>query len=324
VARVISTLNLIDEALDMRELALVKLRRERPIQLRMRAEHAMATGVQWDAAEDTAMVWLKHAEIMLKTAETFVWTKDTAKYVIQAANKLPDDVPFHRAWLPCACGFWWLGRDSPWKVKTSAGLDDDPTLPEERTVCAVTYYAAGGDFADERQRNHILFECLSFEHGESRGPTSVMGAAWEEGETLTQFLRRVRDMTPANRETIKLWNEGVETAARLIMAACLWMQQRVVSIRSGIGSRPNRRRLERQDINSTTKIIVLRRYESEHNEPTGTGQELQWRVPVIGHWRNQFYGTLGYTIPIWIEDHWRGPKDAPVKAPSKVIYKVAR
>lgn len=37
------------------------------------------------------------------------------------------------------------------------------------------------------------------------------------------------------------------------------------------------------------------------------------QYPVKGHWREQPYPTRGTVERIWIDAHWRGPEDAPVK-----------
>lgn len=308
--------NLIDEALDMRELAYAKLKAEKAVQVDMRRQHAITTGVNWNTSLHVAEEWYGIAKRMLTHAETFVWTKNTAGQVIHAAKKLPNDVPFHRAWLPVGCGFWWLGRDSPWQIRCETNRDWNPEIPEMRTICALLYSVKD----DAIDGDSICFEALTLDHGEpTRGPTSVFGASWLEGETLTQFLARMKEYV----DTTDWWTDASDSIGRWLMSACLWMQQKYVFIGRGHGSRGARRRAEKQEINSSVRIITLRKAEQEHHDGTGEGTPLQWRIPVTGHWRNQPYAN-GVIIPIWIDDHWRGPKDAPVKAPSKIIYKVAR
>lgn len=233
----------------------------------------------------------------------------------RAADKLPNDVPFHRAWLPVMTGYWWLGRDTPWFADCETNRDANPDLPVARPINAL-FFTVNGDY--------VLFEVHTLEHGEpTRGPTSFLAAAWREGETLTQFLARVHAKSEIGADN-RWWNASIEKVARYFMAACLWLQQRVVAVSTALAARPARRRMERQNINSTVRIVTLRKAEQAHHESTGAGMPLQWRVPVIGHWRNQPYPSIPAVIPIWIDDHWRGPKDAPVKAPSTIIYRVAR
>ena len=124
----------------------------------------------------------------------------------------------------------------------------------------------------------------------------------------------------------------IKSTRRLVMfflAGSLWMQQKVASISYGVPNRHARKRAEREHIPVTsTRIVTLRRAEAQPVQNPGTGTPLNYRILVGEHtggfWRNQFFPSTGTRMPIWIDPFWKGPKDAPVKIPGKVVYKVSR
>jgi hypothetical protein len=82
--------------------------------------------------------------------------------------------------------------------------------------------------------------------------------------------------------------------APLILAACAWLQQRIVVWSPGAIERHQRkafaRELHRETLTSEVKVIELRRRESQpHSAGDGT---VDWscRWVVDGHWTHQPYG----------------------------------
>lgn len=114
--------------------------------------------------------------------------------------------------------------------------------------------------------------------------------------------------------------------AMFFLAGSLWLQQKVVSIGPGVLSRSARRRAEKVEIETKTRVVTLRKTDYGPTQNPGTGTPLNYRIRVAeekgGFWRT--YHFEDGPRPIWIEPYWRGPKDAPVKIPSKVVYKVSR
>jgi hypothetical protein len=75
---------------------------------------------------------------------------------------------------------------------------------------------------------------------------------------------------------------------------------------------------------SHLRVIYLRRLKGEDaqvgDSAPGSGTPLHFRVPVIGHWRNQACGPKrSKRRPIWIQPHERGPDDAPLKVRQTVV-----
>lgn len=70
-------------------------------------------------------------------------------------------------------------------------------------------------------------------------------------------------------------------------------------------------------------ILKLRRTRTSSGATTGDGSRLDHRVLVRGHWRNQYYPSLGHVDSpeshrlIWIEPHVKGPEGADFKTKPK-------
>jgi hypothetical protein len=77
-------------------------------------------------------------------------------------------------------------------------------------------------------------------------------------------------------------------------------------------------------------VITLRRQRQPHELDHGESDiEYKWQWVVRGHWRNQYYGTLGEVgdpnayRQIWISPYMKGPEDAPIK-PVKRAFEFTR
>lgn len=77
-------------------------------------------------------------------------------------------------------------------------------------------------------------------------------------------------------------------------------------------------------------VIRLRKTESLAYDPTpttddwdGEGRHYSVQFVVRGHWRNQWYKSLGEHRQIWISPYVKGPEDAPFQ-PSKRVYELTR
>lgn len=78
--------------------------------------------------------------------------------------------------------------------------------------------------------------------------------------------------------------------------------------------------------NDCTVMRLRRVVNPDGYEHGGTGVPLDHQVRVRGHWRRQWFRSLGPAYDddgvwnpnshrlVWIDDHWRGPEDAPVGA----------
>ncbi|PZG33710.1 hypothetical protein C1I98_28545 [Spongiactinospora gelatinilytica] len=106
--------------------------------------------------------------------------------------------------------------------------------------------------------------------------------------------------------------------AKHLMATLLLMRQPLVYQRAETIRRNLRRQLQRAGY-PTGDVRVLdarpRRYErvaSDGTEAAAGERKLGVRFPVAGHWRNHWYPRRQVHRPLWIDEHWRGPEDAPI------------
>jgi hypothetical protein len=105
-----------------------------------------------------------------------------------------------------------------------------------------------------------------------------------------------------------------------------FMWQTIIMRHAVTPDRAHRRRWERAGMKADFTVLRLRRIEDPFYRSDGTGVGLDKRVKVRGHWRRQYFPSLGHARNadgtmnpeshrlVWIDQHWRGPEDAPLGA----------
>lgn len=90
-------------------------------------------------------------------------------------------------------------------------------------------------------------------------------------------------------------------------------------------SRQQRRAFERSTtVANPINVVYLRRTREDGDQEPSEGYSLAYRVLVRGHWRNQYYPSLGPVDDpmshrrIWIDPHVKGPDHAPFRETQKV------
>jgi len=134
-----------------------------------------------------------------------------------------------------------------------------------------------------------------------------------------------------------VWNEEAQTFDGLVTSVCQqrlfflalmrFAWQQIVVPRRETAVRQSRRAAERQmtqpDLDQGVSVLRLRR-EIEFQRTHGEGIPLRWRVVVRGHWRRQWYRSLGEASDpashrlIWIDPHIRGNDELPLRESRKV------
>lgn len=105
---------------------------------------------------------------------------------------------------------------------------------------------------------------------------------------------------------------------RTFMAA-LWtlMQQTLADTTTVQPTRAVRRRIKRAGILDDdalqVRVVTLRKRAQRHQD-ADTNSNVEWshQWVVNGHWRNQWYPSLGYHRQIWIDSFIKGPEDKPL------------
>jgi hypothetical protein len=90
--------------------------------------------------------------------------------------------------------------------------------------------------------------------------------------------------------------------------------------------RSERRRRRHITTPSDVRIVRLRRVEREDREGAGEehAREYHWRWIVRSHWRKQWYPAKKEHHSIPVAAHLKGPPEAPLKQPSKLVFEVRR
>ncbi len=107
--------------------------------------------------------------------------------------------------------------------------------------------------------------------------------------------------------------EPMETMALLKTIWLMMRQNEIVDSSEIEPSRNSAKRIRRQGLDPRSVRIVdirRRRYASQGREQYAREYDHRWKVR--GHWRNQWYPSRGVHRPKWIEEHVRGPEDAPL------------
>ncbi|MDI9941398.1 hypothetical protein SIM91_02125 [Rhodococcus opacus] len=106
-------------------------------------------------------------------------------------------------------------------------------------------------------------------------------------------------------------------------ARALWtlMQQPLAALGDiePTGKQSKTARRFRTDPKSTIVVTLRRAQSSRADDDAATTVQYSHRWMVRGHWRKQRFPSLGTNKPIWINEHVKGPDDAPLIVKEKVI-----
>lgn len=154
--------------------------------------------------------------------------------------------------------------------------------------------------------------------------------AMTEGEVLSVRMKEFEGIAESQQDAStyildadEVWRHEI----RLVYTLLLLANQRVAAIKKHNLDRAARRRQQKERPEAPAdhiKVITLRRYEERAKgvEPSAVDWQVQWDVR--GHWRWQWYPSLGYHQSIWIEGYTKGPADKPFKADQRRLFAVVR
>lgn len=251
---------------------------------------------------------------MLKEADAYAWSLETFRAVLFASKTIPGEARLNWTALPSRAGWCWFGMDGLvpfpamlWSVANGIEEGSGPEL-------LLTLYGPSEDSKrltiEERQR---------FASGRL---APYLMWPWKESESIQQTLAWFHNKNNERNQQLHR-----ELSMRFLLAACAWLQQRIVTISRGVVERHRRKQLAREHeapLPSDVKVIQLRRLESPSRLPSAGGELIDWscRWIVNGHWRNQPYKEdhkLIYIMPFV-----KGPSDKPLKVPTHTVYQVSR
>jgi len=119
--------------------------------------------------------------------------------------------------------------------------------------------------------------------------------------------------------------EPIGQQRRWFLTFMRFMWQEIIMRHPQRLERPVRRRWERAGRKDAEFVVLrLRRITDPFYRSEGTGVGLDKRIKVRGHWRRQYFPSLGHARHadgtmnpashrlVWIDEHWRGPEDGPL------------
>lgn len=232
----------------------------------------------------------------LDDTSTFYVTREMTEKVLEASHSMPD-------WIP-----------EPEDAPADRGMIYFEGLEELRGFTKATA-AWTWSFQD--------VNLLGF-----RGSALVAGAYTDlRAPTKGRFKKTMEDgMRSAGMPLPRLAYTGPDVIAgitgeerridsmAILKAAWLIMRQEEFADASSVDpSRNSAKRIKRLGGNpSPVRVVDLRRKVPSFGSSGGPGSRQEYRCKVRGHWRNQWYPSRGVHRPKWIEEHVRGPEDAPI------------
>jgi len=285
-----------------------------------------------------AQYFAEEDQRILRRAECYSWGKEPLVACQMAAKSLPLGSILNRSVTPGHTGWWYF--PGPLPVKTTWQNDE---------VCALLWSWGTGTrpvMDDHVARERLLISLFVMARYPEKGfidyaPTPVQIWCWFTGETVADALARSEKEYHANAAKGSLTQKAdlSETLASIrsfslfFLAACTWVQQRVLSFSDGHVERHRRKQLTREHKLQTppgdVKVIQLRRLDVQSGPrgPAPAGVDpIEWscRWVVNGHWRNQYYPGVAEHRLIYILPFVKGPADKPLKVPKSTVFTVTR
>jgi len=203
--------------------------------------------------------------------------------------------------------------------------------------------------------NAISFRAVSWipagsgdvEWSEDNPPTGVWYTLWSHIDDMDDFNRPDMDARErASWEALGTWvilfsgfipfglledyqamvvsnpdrENEIELRARtwLLLQSFWRLSRQIVPVKESL-PRQLRRDRKRHYRTEDVTVITLRRQREPHDLDHESDIEYKWQWVVRGHWRNQYYRSLGEVgdpqayRQIWISPYMKGPEDAPIK-----------
>lgn len=125
------------------------------------------------------------------------------------------------------------------------------------------------------------------------------------------------EVTPELDHDRQLW--------RFVQTFFRFAQQEVVVPVRERGDRHARRRMARlREDRDGVLVVRLRRARPERKEPGDAEVEWSCRWPVSGHWRDQWYPSVGAHRQKWIHGYVKGPADKPLRTHAGRAFIISR
>lgn len=206
---------------------------------------------------------------------------------------------------------------------TDGGVE---TLDEARQGVYLLLYHLRGD-PDEYDRNdeHVLRR-IDHEQGlKAPALTLTHVAPWVFGQPYFDGTANDEAAVAAgvlNPQAL----HGAKSIAQFV-GALFRLATQTIAVRTEMKpSRAYRKRAAKLLPEGSITVITLRRHRdvSYPGEPSGDAPDWQFRWLVSGHWRNQWFPSLGIHRQVWISPYVKGPEDRPLNIRVHRVFKLVR
>jgi hypothetical protein len=244
---------------------------------------------------------MRHAVV---AGEPYYWAPMLCGLVESLALTVPDHWQMHRTRLPSRTGFFSFAN---------------PILTDDAVIDACAWYAD-----DAAPANMVVATLYMTEVGRNPNCPVHQGVRtwlWEEGKPLSVYVDAESATNCPTDDPIPR-----STARALAAMFALLEQQIFVTSRERI-PRPTRRRAKAAG-HEVEFVRVVRLREVRHTKDARGDHtiDVEWtcRWIVSGHWRDQWYPSLGCHQPIYILPYVKGPDDLPLKPQTQRLFAVIR
>jgi len=243
--------------------------------------------------------------------ECYYWSTEILDVVKLASKSLPDSWALMRNHIPSVSGFFYFAKALERGIQAFAWT----TLTTEGNGHMAAIHIPGEDNAMP-DFNAVAF--TSFVKSPDPGfprplpcrTTMVLG------ESLVDWRKEaVRYAAEINADVSEYFADY--EAIRLFGTMLTFLQQRILVPSRWSVSRATRKRVERmvyqQKHDLGVNVVKLRSI--QHRLSEGQGEPVDWacRWVVRGHWREQWYSSLGKHQPVFISPYIKGPEDKPLR-----------
>lgn len=161
---------------------------------------------------------------------------------------------------------------------------------------------------EEAKKNDKLAELARYRLSLMHMDHWLFGQSFEEA-TESHGSLSVRDQERARAGFRDTWQK--------IQALFRLMHQTISVPVLGQPPRATRRRGKRKGFDPETKVTIIRLRRPKRPRQSDEAREVDWthRWPVSGHWRNQWYPSLGIHRQRYINPYIKGPDDKPLAIP---------
>lgn len=247
------------------------------------------------------------------------WSQPCKDTVQLAANSLPSDVVLTADMLPSASGFF--AFEPPIRTDLNSGFVWEAAICwKSDDVGAVFYFVfeAISRFADDPDPD---WDGVDF----SVRPCPIWALAWPFGVSLGEVRDWLTADMPVDADVQQFGNSRFFREALWLIAAFIWLKQRILVDAPQHVERHARKRIARQYgtvIDRQVRVIQLRAAEPTET-PEGSRHYIhQWIVSA--HWRRQYYPSSTTHRLKFIAPHIKGPAGAPLKSPKSTVFEVKR